>query len=140
MITYLAATSRLLAMRSGAMPVHLLLVAQASAGKSYLLGIVIRLLPSEAYHVIDAGSPRVLIYDEADLQHRVLVFGEADSLPAGEDNPAASAVRNLLQEHCLKYKVTIKNPETGEYSRQGDRETRPYRDDLHLNPTVGIPA
>lgn len=114
-ITYLAATSRLLAMRQGAMPVHLLLVAQASAGKSYLLGIVLRILPDEAYHFIDAGSPRVLIYDEADLQHRVLVFGEADSLPAGEDNPAASAVRNLLQEHRLSYKVTVKNPETGEY-------------------------
>lgn len=115
LITYLAATSRLLAMRPGAMPVHLLLVSQASAGKSYLLGIVLRLLPDEARHVIDAGSPRALIYDEADLQHRVLVFGEADSLPAGEDNPAASAVRNLLQEHHLKYKVPIKNPETGEY-------------------------
>ena len=114
-IVYLSATSRLLAMRPGAMPVHLLLVAQSTSGKSYLLGVVLRLLPNEAYHVIDAGSPRVLIYDEADLQHRVLVFGEADSLPAGEDNPAASAVRNLLQEHCLKYKVTIKNPETGEY-------------------------
>jgi hypothetical protein len=114
-ITYLAATSRLLAMRPGAMPVHLLLVAQASAGKSYLLGTILRLLPEEAYHVIDAGSPRVLIYDEADLQHRVLIFGETDSLPAGEDNPAASAVRTLLQEHCLKYKVTVKSPETGEY-------------------------
>ncbi len=114
-LAYLAATSRLLAMRSGSMPVHLLLVGQASSGKSYLLGIVLRLLPDEAFHVIDAGSPRVLIYDEADLQHRVLVFGEADSLPAGEDNPAASAVRNLLQEHSLSYKVTVKNPETGEY-------------------------
>ncbi|MEW6659173.1 MAG: winged helix-turn-helix domain-containing protein [Thermodesulfobacteriota bacterium] len=115
LIVYIAATSRLLAMRSGAMPVHLLLVAQASAGKSYLLAVVLRFLPEEAFHVIDAGSPRVLIYDEADLQHRVLVFGEADSLPAGEDNPAASAVRNLLQEHSLKYKVTVKNPETGDY-------------------------
>lgn len=115
MIVYLAVTSRLLVMRAGAMPVHLLLVAQASAGKSYLLGIVLRLLPEIAYHVIDAGSPRVLIYDEADLQHRAVIFGEADSLPAGEDNPAASAVRNLLQEHSLSYKVTVKNPETGEY-------------------------
>lgn len=115
LIVYLAATSRLLVMRPGAMPVHLLLVAQASTGKSYLLGIVLLLLPEEAYHVIDAGSPRVLIYDKADLQHRVVVFGEADSLPAGEDNPAASAVRNLLQEHRLSYKVTVKNPDTGEY-------------------------
>jgi hypothetical protein len=114
-IAYLAATSRLLAMRPGAMPVHLLLVAQSSAGKSYLLAVVLRFLPDEAFHVIDAGSPKVLIYDEVDLQHRVLVFGEADSLPAGEDNPAASAVRSLLQEHSLNYKVTVKNPETGKY-------------------------
>jgi hypothetical protein len=124
-LVYLAATSRLLAMRPGAMPVHLLLVGQASAGKSYLLGIVLRLLPDEAYHTIDAGSPRVLIYDEADLHHRVLVFGEADSLPAGEDNPAASAVRNLLQEHCLSYKVTVKNPETGEYCVKEVRKPGP---------------
>jgi hypothetical protein len=115
LIAYLAATSRLLMMRPGAMPVHLLLEGQASAGKSYLLRTVLRFLPEEAYHIIDVGSPRVLIYDDADLRHRVLVFGEADSLPSREDNPAASAVRNLLQEHCLSYKVTVKNPETGEY-------------------------
>ncbi|MBW1954078.1 MAG: hypothetical protein JRI66_13565, partial [Deltaproteobacteria bacterium] len=35
LITYLAITSRLLAMRPGAMPVHLLVVGQASAGKSF---------------------------------------------------------------------------------------------------------
>ena len=115
LITYLAATSRLLEMRHGAMPVHLLLVAQASAGKTYTLTIVLRLLPEEAFHTIPAGSPRVLIYDDADLQHRVVVFGEADSLPAGEDNPAASAIRNLLQDHELHYDVTVKDPNTGDY-------------------------
>jgi hypothetical protein len=112
-IVYLAATSRLLIMRSGTMPVHILLVGQASAGKSYILIIVLRLLPEEAHHTIPAGSPRVLIYDDTDLQHRVLVFGEADSLPAGEDNPAASAIRNLLQDHELHYDVTVKDPNIG---------------------------
>src|SRR5262249_2835128 len=71
--------------------------------------------PPEGHHAIDAGSPRVLIYDDADLRHRVLVFGEADSLPAGEDNPAASAIRALLQEHVLRYKVAVRHPETGDY-------------------------
>jgi len=98
-ITYLAVTSRLLEMRPGAMPVHLLLTGPSSGGKSYTLDIIKELLPTESYHIIDAGSPRVLIYDNAPLEHRALVFGEADSLPAGEDNPAASAVRNLLQDH-----------------------------------------
>lgn len=114
-ITYYAATSRVLAMREGAMPVHLLLAGLTSAGKSFTLRIIVRLLPAEAYHVIDAGSPSVLIYDTADLQHRLLIFSEADSLPAGEDSPAASAIRNLLQDHCLHYQVTVKDAETGDY-------------------------
>lgn len=112
-LTYLAATGRVLAMRYGSMPVHLLLVGPASSGKSYTVGSVLRLLPDDAYHAIDAGSPRVLIYDEDPLEHRLLVFSEADSLPAGEDNPAASAVRSLLQDHSLNYEVTEKDPKRG---------------------------
>jgi hypothetical protein len=115
-ITYLCCTTRLLAMRPGAMPAHLLLVGPPAAGKSYTLQAVLRLLPAEAYHTIDAGSPRVLIYDDADLRHRVVVFGEVDSLPAGEDNPAASAVRNLLQDHRLHYKVAVRDPESGAFT------------------------
>ena len=115
LLTYLAATSRLLAMRDGAMPVHLLLLGPAGAGKSYTLKVVLDHLPDEAVRVIDAGSPRVLIYDTAELAHRLVVFGEADSLPAGEDNPAASAVRGLLQDHHLHYAVTEKDPRSGGY-------------------------
>jgi hypothetical protein len=116
LVVYLAATSRLLAMRQGAMPVHLLLLGPASAGKSYTVQAILDLLPEEAKHVIDAGSPRTLIYDDAPLEHRVLVFGEADSLPAGEDNPAASAVRNLTQDNHLHYSVTVRDPETGGFT------------------------
>jgi hypothetical protein len=114
-VTYLAATSRLLRIRPGAIPVHVIVLGPPSAGKSYTIAAALRLLPAEAFHVIDAGSPRVLIYDDADLRHRVVVFSEADSLPAGEDNPAASAVRNLLQDGHLHYKVTVRHPETGDY-------------------------
>jgi hypothetical protein len=105
-------------MRRGSMPVHLLLHGPSSAGKSYTVGIVLSLLPKAAFHLTDAGSPRQLIYDTADLRHRVLVFSEADSLPAGEDNPAASAVRTLLQEHQLRYKVTVWNPTKRRYETQ----------------------
>ena len=117
-LAYLAATTRLLAMRPGAMPSHLLLTGQASAGKSYALNAALRLLPPEAYVRIDAGSPRALIYDKSDLKHRVLVFGEADSLPAGEDNPAASAIRNLLQDHQLHYKVAVWDERARQYVTQ----------------------
>lgn len=98
------------------MPVHLLLMGQSSTGKNYTVGRILLLLPSEAYHIIDAGSPRVLIYDDIELKHKVLVFSEADSLPAGEDNPAASAIRNLLQDHYLHYAVTVRDPFTGNYT------------------------
>jgi len=116
MTTYLAVTSRLLAMRKGAMPVHLLLEGPSSSGKNYTLDTILAQLPKEAYYQIEAGSPRAIIYNDEDLQHRVLVFAEADSLPAGEDNPAASAIRNLLQDHNLHYEVTIRNKDTGDYT------------------------
>ena len=106
-VTYLAATSRLLRMRPGSMPVHLLLVGSPSSGKSYAIQQVLRLLPTNAYHIIEAGSPTVLIYEETDLRHRVLIVGEMDSLPAGEDSPVASAIRSLLQDHAIRYAVTI---------------------------------
>jgi hypothetical protein len=116
LVVYLAATSRLLAMRQGTMPVHLILLGPPSAGKSYSLKVVLGLLPEEVKHELDAASPRVLIYDNEPLQHRVLVYGEADSLPAGEDNPAASAVRNLAQDNYLHYMVTVPDPETGGFT------------------------
>lgn len=103
-------------MRDGAMPVHLLLTGPSSTGKSYTLTIIKKLLPDEAHCTVDAGSPRIIIYNDADLQHRVLIFGESDSLPAGEDNRPASAIRNLLQDHHLHYEVTIRDPDTGDYT------------------------
>jgi hypothetical protein len=115
-VAYLAMSSRVLAQRAGSLPVHLLLSGPPAAGKSYTVRHVLRLLPPEAYVEIDAGSPRVLIYFDELLKHRALIFGEADSLPAGEDNPAASAVRALLQEHRLHYSVTVRDPETGNYT------------------------
>lgn len=116
LIIYLASTSRLSEMRAGAMPTHVILVGPPSGGKSYTVNVVRRLFPDEAFHAIDAGSPRALIYDQADLKHRVVLFGEADSLPSGEDNPAASAIRNLLQDGALRYSVVIRDEETGEYT------------------------
>ena len=116
LLVYLAFTGRVLAMRPGSLPVHLLILGPSSAGKSYTLHVVLMLMPEEAYHPIDAGSPRVMIYDDAELCHRVVIFGEADSLPAGEDNPAASAIRNMLQDHHLHYQVTVRDPESSDFT------------------------
>ena len=55
----------------------------------------LELLPSEAYYLERAGSARALIYSEEDFAHRVVVVGEADSIP--EDGPAASAIRSRIR-------------------------------------------
>ncbi len=115
-VCYLAATSRVLKFHSGAMPVHLLLLGPPSAGKSWTWGVVRNLLPGEAFYQIDAGSARVFIYSQEPLKHRVLVFAEEDSLPKSEDNSPSSAIRNLLQEHYLRYEVSVQDPETGDYT------------------------
>jgi len=115
LLVYVAETTRVLAIRPGAMAAHLILMGPPSSGKNATEAAASRLLPAESIHRIDAGSSRVLIYDDEPLQHRVVIFGEADSLPAGEDNPAASAIRGLLQDGHLHYRVTVRDPTTGDF-------------------------
>src|SRR5262249_27046357 len=82
MIVTLAIKTRLLKMRRGAMPTHTGVIGPPSIGKSYTVQTALSLFPKEAFHIIDAGSPRALIYDPEPLKHRALCFGESDSLPA----------------------------------------------------------
>jgi len=114
-LVYLAATSRLLDLRPGAMACHVLLQGPPAAGKSATLNAVRRLLPPEAMVVIDAASPRALIYGDVDLAHQAVFVGEADSLPAGEDNPAASAIRNLMTDGYLHYDVVVPDRTTAKF-------------------------
>lgn len=113
LVVYLAATTRLLPIGRGTMPAHTLILGSSSSGKNAALDAGLRTIPAESIVRIDAGSPRVLIYDERALEHRVVVFAEADSLPGGEGNPAASAIRNLAQDGHLHYDVTVRDSETG---------------------------
>jgi hypothetical protein len=106
-IVYLAMTSRLIKMHRGSLPVHTVLVGESSAGKSFIVQTASALFPSESVNEIQAGSPTAFIYGDYPTKHAVLIFGEADSLPAGEDSPAASAIRSLLTDHFLRYAVTI---------------------------------
>jgi hypothetical protein len=118
MTTRISITTRLLEMRRGSMPAHLLLLGPSSAGKNWLVTVNTISMPSSAHHVIPAGSARALIHDHADLRHRLVIFGEADSLPAGEDNPAASAIRNLLTDHHLWYALPVRNAKTGRFTTE----------------------
>jgi hypothetical protein len=116
-LVYLAATSRLLKMRHGQIPAHVLALGPSSVGKSYTLQTLLMLMPSQVVYKIDAGSPAVLVYEEDyDFRHKFVLFSESDSLP-GEDNPIASAIRNLLQDHQLKYKRTVPD-KTAKFGRR----------------------
>ncbi len=109
-LAYLSATSRVLKLRNGAIPFHLMLVGPPSSGKSYAVKLALGFLPPQAVRQIDASSPRALLYSADSLKHRVLFYAERDSLPddrgeGGEDNPAASAIRHLLQEGYMRYET-----------------------------------
>jgi hypothetical protein len=114
-LVYLNATTRLLPNRRGAMAAHTLFLGPSSSGKNAAMNAGLRLLPDDVVITIDAGSARALIYDDRPFEHRVVVYGEADSLPAGEDNPAASAIRSLLQDGHLHYDVVVRDPTSGEF-------------------------
>ena len=112
-LTYIAITSRVLRYKPGQAPAHLMLKGEASSGKSHALNAVLRHMPKEAIYKMDAGSARALIYDDEPISHRAIVFSERDSLPKGDgdgDNPAASAIRSLLQDGRMDYRVTVKAP------------------------------
>src|SRR5262249_40240974 len=124
-ITYLAATTRLLSMRLGAMPGHLQIVGPPGVGKSWTVILTLALLPEDAVIRIDAGSPRALIYNDRDPRHALLVYSEMDSLPKTVDDPPASAIRNLLQENVLSGDVTEKDPETKQFITRKIRKPGP---------------
>jgi hypothetical protein len=122
---YLGMTTRLLDLRKSQMPAHILVEGPSSAGKSYTVDMAALHLPEEAVHKIEAGSPRAIIYDNADLSHKVLIFGEADSLPQGEDNSAASAIRGLAQDGYLHYDVVVRDEKTSEFVTKHIRKPGP---------------
>ncbi len=105
---YVVLTSRVLQR-----PINLSFVAPSAAGKDRAIDAAKALMPEEAYHEIDAGSDRALNYSEKDYEHRVVIFGEADSIP--DEDAAASAVRNLAAKNYLAYDVVEKDPRPGKY-------------------------
>lgn len=115
-LAYLCATSRVLRLRHGAIPFHLMLVGPPSSGKTFAATTALSYFPDEAVMRVDASSPRALLYTDEPLRHRVLFFAEKDSIPddrhdSKEDNPMASAIRHLLQEGSMAYRTVDRGPD-----------------------------
>ncbi len=102
LLAYLALTSRLLDR-----PINLAFVAQSGAGKNTAVDFAKALMPAEAFHEIRACSERALIYDEVEVEHKVVIFAEVDSIP--EEGPAASAVRSLASDNVMEYATVEKD-------------------------------
>jgi AraC-like DNA-binding protein len=97
-LTYLAATTRLLEH-----PVSVALRGPSSAGKSFTIKQALAFVPPEEIVALTAMSDKALFYLDENLEHKVLLFAEADGL-AGDFS--AYALRSLLSEGELDYTYT----------------------------------
>jgi hypothetical protein len=109
MVAYLACTSRLLPR-----PLNLAYVAPSAAGKNHAVNAALALMPPESIYRLSAGTARALVYDEQDFVHRTVVVEEADSIP--DDGPAASAVRAIAEDGCMRYVCVERDERTGKFT------------------------
>lgn len=79
-------------------------VAQSASGKSKAAETALQFVSPKAYHKVDSSSPTAVVYNKEQYQHRMIVFGEIDSIP--EDGVMASALRALLTEGEFVHEVT----------------------------------
>ena len=93
-LLYLLLTSRLLMQ-----PVSAIVKGPSSAGKSFLLKLVLLLFPPSAYVDYTVVSPRYLAFGDDELRHRAVVLFEARGI-TGETG--AYIMRSLLSEGRLR--------------------------------------
>jgi hypothetical protein len=107
---YLVMTSRLL--RNNAL--SLLRRGAPSAGKNYLIGAALQLMPAESVLRLSGASPTALVYfgagDEDALARKIIVVAEAAAIAArasGDENPTTVLLRTLLSEGRIDRLVTV---------------------------------
>lgn len=115
-LIYLVLTSRLLK-RGG---VSLVVKGLSSSGKSFIVGVVLKLFPASAFILRTAMSPAALVLGREPLSHRTLVLFEAAAL---KTNRGAYFLRSLLSEGRASYEITVKRKDgsygTDVVSRKG---------------------
>jgi hypothetical protein len=127
-LLYLALTSRLLEK-----PVSVAVKGPSSGGKTYLVERVLDFFPEAAYHALTAMSEKALAYSEEPIEHRFLVFFEAQGMAS---DFATYLIRSLLSEGRLRYEFVEK---TAEGLRAPDRARGTYRSHRHHNRRQDAP-
>lgn len=104
-LVYLALTTRI-----SDKIISLLIEGESSGGKSYLVGNMIKFIPPEDVVEVSAMSAKALFHITKSLAHKFIYIAERD----GTDD-ADYSLRTFQTEGKLKFMVTIKNPETGNF-------------------------
>jgi hypothetical protein len=112
-LIYLALISRLLNRI-----VSIAVKGPSSGGKSFLVEIVLKLFPPEAFYVLTAMSEHALAYGEEPLAHRIIVLYEAAGLTG---DFGTYLVRSLLSEGRICYD-TVEKTKDGLKSRRIQRD------------------
>lgn len=103
-ILYLALVTRLL--ESHRFLVNVALKGPSSAGKSHTVETVLGFFPESAYVFRTATSEKVLAFGEDPLEHRFLVYAEADGMSG---DVGALLIRSLLSEGRICYSYVEKS-------------------------------
>jgi hypothetical protein len=86
----------------------------SSAGKSFVVDVILAFFPASAYYVLSASSERALVFDTEPIKHRMLIIVEAVGIGG---KTSSYIIRSLLSEGRICYKTTIKG-EDGRFAVQ----------------------
>jgi len=109
LLIYLTFTSRLLDQ-----PVSLIPKGESSAGKSYLVGQIMKLFPKEAYEDLTDATARSFYHAEKDaFKHKIIVMFEKHGTELAD-----YSIRSLQSENKLRLQLTIKDPKTQQFRKE----------------------
>ena len=94
--------------------VNVLIDGVSSGGKSALMEAVLWYFPEAYYYFRTTISTSTLLYTPESFEQKVIAFAEAKGATKSDD--LVYMLRSLLSEGRLRHEVTIKNPETGEFT------------------------
>jgi len=133
LLMLVSATTRVLAYNKGMGEVfpHVWLQGRPQIGKNYIITQALRLLPDIAVEHHSGGeSPKFFTRERSDIQHKLVVFEEADSLAAGPTRPLglaqghdnsrmASSFRTALDSGDFDYRTLDRGNRPEEFHREG---------------------
>jgi hypothetical protein len=130
-LLYLAITSRLLPLAADGLPqvVSVFLKGESSSGKNYLVTVVLRAIPSDAYMRLTITSPRRLALTDTPFAHKAIVIEEMGGI---DSEVGAYIIRSLLSEGRLKYAFIDK----GAHGELVDREVTKEGPTLLISSTT----